>query len=369
MVKSAISFLETYHSENTVISYSNILRQYLSVVFGVEVTKLSIEDYANRYFAEERNFSEDVEKFWVYLKDRPPKTIKTFMACVRVFLLENGHELDQLFWRHMNKRIKGNRALTLDRIPSNQELKTLIGHMPIQGKALYLLLATSGMRIGEALSLRMPDLDFDKDPVWISIGGNNTKTGNSRVAFISSECCETLKEWLKYRDQYIATSLARSKKNPKTDYEDRLFPYEPNVAYMLFFNALKKAGLTDVDAYTGRLKLHPHVLRKFFRTRLGSVINADIAEALMGHEQGLTDVYRKYSIDELADFYKKGEGSLFIFSNGQEVTKLRNEVEEKNRQLQTVINGLTSENYELKGRLDKLEKQLEYLRKELPVCI
>lgn len=89
----------------------------------------------------------------------------------------------------------------------------------------------------------------------------------------------------------------------------------------------------------------------------------------MGHEEGLTDVYRKYTIDELADFYKKGEGSLFIFSNGAEVTKLRNEIDEKNKQLQQVINGLTSENFELKQRLGKLEERLEYLHQKLPVCI
>jgi integrase len=82
------------------------------------------------------------------------------MACIRIFLLENDHELNQLFWRRINKRIKGNRALTLDRIPTHQEFKTILGHMPIHGKALYLILLSSGIRIGETLEIRIPDLDF-----------------------------------------------------------------------------------------------------------------------------------------------------------------------------------------------------------------
>jgi hypothetical protein len=52
-----------------------------------------------------------------------------------------------------------------------------------------------------------------------------------------------------------------------------------------------------------RPELQSHCLKKFYRTRLGSVINADIAEALMEHEEGLTYVYRKYTIEELASLY------------------------------------------------------------------
>jgi len=50
-------------------------------------------------------------------------------------------------------------------------------------------------------------------------------------------------------------------------------------------------------------ELQSHCLKKFYRTRLGSVINADIAEALMEHEEGLTYVHRKYTIEELASLY------------------------------------------------------------------
>jgi integrase len=68
---------------------------------------------------------------------------------------------------------------------------------------------------------------------------------------------------------------------------------------------------------------HPHTLRKFFRTRLGAVsIPIDVVEALMGHEGYLTEVYRRYSIEDLRKFCLKGESALLVFMEAQEVTKL-----------------------------------------------
>jgi len=53
---------------------------------------------------------------------------------------------------------------------------------------------------------------------------------------------------------------------------------------------LEKSKFGEKDKTTNRHKLHPHVLRKFFRTRMGTVIKVDIVEALMGHEGYLTEV-------------------------------------------------------------------------------
>ncbi len=46
---------------------------------------------------------------------------------------------------------------------------------------------------------------------------------------------------------------------------------------------------------------------------------------------------------------------MLVFTEAEEVGKLRTEVEERNRQLQTLVNGLTAENLELKSRVARLE--------------
>ncbi|MDW8003991.1 MAG: hypothetical protein RMI04_04200, partial [Thermofilaceae archaeon] len=109
-----------------------------------------------------------------------------------------------------------------------------------------------------------------------------------------------------------------------------------------------------------RFTVHPHVLRKFFRSRLATVIPVDVVEALMGHEGYLTQVYRRYSIEDLANYYKQGEHTLLIFAS-EDVSKLRADLEERNKQLQTLINGLASENMELKTQVKNLNEKIERL--------
>lgn len=62
---------------------------------------------------------------------------------------------------------------------------------------------------------------------------------------------------------------------------------------------------------------------------MGSVIPVDVVEALMGHEEGLTEVYRKYTSEDLAKFYKQGECALQVFgADTEEISKVREETKE-----------------------------------------
>ena len=110
---------------------------------------------------EERQYERDLQRFVGDISDRPPKSQSLMISNAKTFLIENKVELPERFWRRLRGRMKGSRALTLNKVPSNQELKTTLTHMPIQGKALFLLLASSGMRIGEAILLKLDDLNLE----------------------------------------------------------------------------------------------------------------------------------------------------------------------------------------------------------------
>ncbi len=358
----SLKWLETYSSPSTVKAYKWALNGF----FQVLGFKGNLEENARAYFSQKRNYQEDVKAYFMSLKGKPPKTVSLCLSAVKMFLLENGVELPALFWRRLKGRRKGSRALMLDKVPSNAELRRILSHMDVKGKSLFLVLASSGMRIGEALKLKLEDVDLTSDPPRILIRGEYTKSGNSRVAFISSEAKETLEEWLKIRDEVLNASVKRSR-YPKKAEDKRIWAFEPNTAYFIWRNAIKKAGFDKRFQYNNSLErftVHPHVLRKFFRTRLGAVIPVDVVEALMGHEGYLTEVYRRYSLEELANFYKQGEYTLLIFSEG--LGKLRKEIEERNEQLQKLINGLTAENLELKNKMKQLEKKVSELEALIP---
>ena len=356
-----MDFLKNYSSQVTVNVYRSAIKDFLGFIFGA-VDNGELEQKARQYFREGRDYEKDVELYFQSKKNEAPKSRRLRVSVLRVFLLENGVELPELFWRRLRDRIKGSRALTMDRPPTGEELRKILNLMDIKGKTLFLVLATSGMRIGEALQLRVEDFELDKDPARVNIRGVYTKTGNSRVAFISSEAKEAVEQWLRIRGDYLKQASGRSWKYSKPTEDPRMFPFDIPTAYASWTNALEKAGLMQKDIQTDRLVLHPHALRKFFRSKLAQVIPVDIVEALMGHEGYLTQVYRRYSLEDLADFYKKGEHTLLVFGNGKDLAKLRVEVEEKNKQLQQIINGLVSENLTLKQEIQEHKKALEELK-------
>ena len=58
-------------------------------------------------------------------------------------------------------------AVTQDRASPPQELKLMLIHTNIRGKAVIATLASSGIRVVELLSLRVRDIDFSKRPVAV----------------------------------------------------------------------------------------------------------------------------------------------------------------------------------------------------------
>lgn len=221
--------------------------------------------------------------------------------------------------------------LTEDRPPTHKELRSIIQHLPIHGKALYLILASSGIRIGESLHLKPDDVDLTYSPVKVTIRAEYTKTKTKRITFMSNEAKEALEDWLKLRVGYLETAKARSNLYKKEASDVRLFPFTETVARCMWRRALKKSGLNIRDPQTGVSVIHPHCLRKFFRTKHKAEV--DIKEALMGHEGYLTGSYRRYDQEELASAYKKGMGGVNVFSSSEELEDLRGQVEEQKKQI------------------------------------
>ena len=378
-----LDYLRQYSSKETIKAYRSALKNFFETVYG---KREPLEELAERYFNETRDYNVDVQNFLANIKEFAPKSVRLKLTAIKVFLMENHVELPQSFWRKLRRRIRGNRALTLDKVPSNKELKSILTHLPIHAKAFYLSLASSGMRIGEAGELKLEDVDLSHEPTRVNIRGEYTKSGNPRVSFISREATETIIEWLKVRSEYLEAAVAKSHLYKKSKDDSSLFPFTASSIRVTWNNALKDSKLKEQDSRTNRHTFHPHVLRKFFRTRLGAIIPIDVVEVLMGHEGYLTAEYRRYEIEELSKFYSQGESALLVFTEAAEVNKLREEIDERNKTLQqeidernktlqTLVNGISTENLEMKAqvselrlknvevseRLGKLEKMLEKL--------
>lgn len=341
-------FVKQYPNKSTRTNYMYSLNTFFKVI-GVD---------ADKYFIESRDYEKDVMTFVRYISNRPPKTIKLMVSNVRCFLEENDVEFNGKFWKKVRSRRKGSRALTEDRIPGREELRSILTHGDAKAKAFFLTLSSSGMRIGEALKINVKDVDLEHDPPKIWISGKYTKSGNSRIVFISNETKDTIRDWLKIRDKYIVSAAGRSASNKKSVDDDRLFPFTSANARVMWYKMLEKAGLNSIDEHTKRYHFHIHVLRKYFRTKMASVIPVDIVEALMGHEGYLTEVYRRYPEKQLAEFYTKGEHIITVFTDRNGVKKLRKEVQIQNKIYDESMKRIMAENQDLRLEVKKLNEKL-----------
>ena len=385
-------FLRQYDKKATIKTFNWVLGVFVKSIYG---DKKDLGLKLDQYLSEKRDYQKDVENFHILLNGNPPLSKKLMVSNLKTFLEGNDIELPKKFWTKLKNRTKGKRAVTLDEIPKKSQLKQIFTHLNAKGKALFMVLTSSGMRIGEALQLELRDVDIVNVPTKIRIRSETTKTGTSRYAFISSETTEVLKEWLKIREESFDVIIARSniRRTEKVN-ETRIFPFEFANAQYIWNNALKKAKLNKRDEMTKIHVFHPHVLRKYFRTQMATEIQVDIVEALMGHEGYLTEFYRRYSPKDLAKFYVRAEYTVSVFKDVGDLTKdkaeleiEKNDLSVRNIAFQKWIIEVKQENEELKkkydimfvngkqmydelkiaiGRIEELENRLEYYEERPP---
>ena len=69
----------------------------------------------------------------------------------------------------------------------------------IKLKTYVMLLAATGLRATEALSIRIKDLDLKSNPAKVFVRGEYTKTRTDRMVFLSEEITHQLISWLSYK--------------------------------------------------------------------------------------------------------------------------------------------------------------------------
>jgi integrase len=358
-------FLNLYNSRSpaTKKTYRTAIKYFLGFIYPEPM--ISIDDLSDRYIEEDRDYEADVKAYVLQITEqKTPKTVTTYITALRQFLKHSEVDFFSKFWKEVNlSRPRGKGARTRDRIPTTTELKHLLDHMPVRGKALFLLMATSGMRLNEALHLTLDDIHYQNGMNLLGI--RHTKSDNPRDGFFTNEAKEYLELWLQNRTRYLKQAVGRSRRFKKSMDDDRVFPFESMTAYKIWNGALEKTGLDAKDRETQYHILRIHSLRKFTRTRLGHAgVIRDIIDTILGHEQDEDEAYARYTRQEKWDAHQSAWHELAIFGSITELTDLDNQLQ----QHQTTIGVLTQrilrmeqENRDVK----QIQTEVAELRQEL----
>jgi integrase len=313
------------------------------------------EALAAEYLADKkRKHTDDVVNYARYQTDKDvvPKTAHTRIVAVKEFLLRNGIEMDKITEKDIRRlQPKGGRRTDFEYI-DKKTLSEILHHFDARGRAFVLVLASSGVRIGEALALNWSDLkcpdrkEYPDKPASVFI--RISKTGNSRTTFISRECEEALREWKKVYDDYRTFATKRSlnlksARKEKQNGDNRVFPFTQTSAYAIWDSGLQKAGYHNIDMQTRRVRMNIHRLRNFFSVQVASAAGQQVSELLLGHSDTYGGAYTGRSLEQLERDYTKCEESLTIGSTTLQMEKHEDEIKRltaQNDVLRREINGL-----------------------------
>lgn len=354
-------FLRQYESKPTRKNYSSILKNYLSTFYPQlkqikrreEHTQL-LDDLSAQYLNQTRNYRNDLLDYRDTITHQAPKTRITKFTVIFRFFEDNEKKFTKRFSRNLIG--KETEAISEEFISKTTDIKRLIEHLPIQAKTITMVLSSSGMRPGEALKLKIKNLELTYDPPKIKLPAKITKTRKKRITFISQETKEILLEWLGYRDEYMRRAATRGslRYNPK---DQRVFPFTYGNLASIWKTAVIKAGYTDTTV-NNRMCFRMHNLRKFFRTR-GNWTNPDVPAALMGHQASLNAIYARMdqAIELLIEGYKEAEPNLSIYQNTKTITELKEKVDKQSEDIEQLVTNLSLRNARLENEIHGMKQQ------------
>jgi site-specific recombinase XerD len=218
----------------------------------------------------------DLEAFIEHVQDAGLKisTVRTKQACLIAFL----HFLigqDVICGSVLKRPIKLKLPEVLPRAMHPADLKKLLSVIEdIRDRALILLLLRTGMRIGEALGLRVNDLDLRDRKVHLFQGEKNSM---GRVVYLSDDVLSALKLWFRQRDpnqEFVFYGQGNK-------------PVCYSTGRSRFVKYIQKAGL-EQKGYT------VHCLRHTFASELlNAGMRLECLQQLLGHQD--IEVTRRYA--------------------------------------------------------------------------
>jgi integrase len=264
----------------------------------------------------------------------------------------------------------------------------------IRLKTYVMLLAGSGMRATEALSIRIKDLDLTFSPAKVSVRGEYTKTKVDRTIFLTQEMVQQLTSWLnyKYRTRRVCYKDEQNGKTvteyrtPSKKQADLVFAVYQDVKkpvpFNLYNDLMKSFGKTldrmgkgtREDGNERRRQITLHSFRRFVKTTISDLGYSDFSEYFIGHS-GST-YWTKKDADK-AEIFQKIEPYLTFLNvqqlerQGADIQTKVEELEEVNQSLRQrdrvkddAISQLSDQLIGLTTRLQEIERKQQLIRQD-----
>ncbi|MGI9011915.1 MAG: tyrosine-type recombinase/integrase [Nitrososphaeraceae archaeon] len=344
------------------------------------------------------NVYDVLRNYSIYLMQDSNNSIHTTTLKQRVVTAKNFleyHDID-ISPRKFKIKVKLPKDIKRNKeaIDKNDIVNILNSCSDIKLKTYVILLACTGLRATEALSIRVKDLDLGSFPAKVSVRGEYTKTKVDRYVFLTKEMVDQLKKWLDYKyrtrrvcsrdkktgkliDEYrtpeknsddlmFSLPIHKNKKNNDMSSNNNGSPRSPrskphNTYYhmaALFSRTLDRIGMgSREESNERRRKITLHSLRRFTKSTISDLGYSDYSEWFIGHA-GST--YWRKKDSEKAEIFKKIEPYL-TFLNIHQLNRQGADLETKIEELQDINHLLRNKQNEKEEQMKKLEESVAFL--------
>ena len=200
-----------------------------------------------------------------------PKTINCSDGAIRSFFTAVLGKRGMINIRNYRDRSVTQRK---DLVPTLEELKKMIDVMSLEEGLRILFIAQTGMRVTDALNLKIGDirreLDLENIPLAIRfIPKKDRDLIGERITFLARDGVEMMKRYLAWREKKgeMVTDdsplfVSRTKKRGK----EKIVAVTSRAFNDTIHEAARRAGIGNGNGKYGRIRIH--CLRKFFITQM-----------------------------------------------------------------------------------------------------
>jgi integrase len=356
--ESLMKFIKsvTVRNKNTARQYH--LRLSLFAKFIKEKYKIDLDKFLQQLKNKDFDPYDVLNDYCIFLQSNyniGPITFRDKIITVKTFLEYSDIDISP---RKFKLKVRFPKTISKHKEAIDKEdiIKILNGCSNLRVKTYVMLLASTGLRATEALSIRLKDLDINNNPAKLTIRGEYTKTKVDRYVFLTREVVEQIKIWIdyKYRKRRVCYYYKDKEKNGKktiTEYRtpekkqnELIFslyqsdkPPRPEILYgnlsPIFAKTLDRIGMGNrEDGNEIRREITLHSFRRWIKSTISDLGYADYSEWFIGHT-GST--YWRKKDNEKAEIFQKVEPYL-TFLNIQQLNRQGADLETKIEELQDI---------------------------------
>ncbi len=274
-------------------------------------TKRSYEFYLKKYghenleLTDAKGIEQRIIQFILKMKNEGKSypAISNYVTCLVSFYRINDVILNtKKITRFMPER----RRIRKDRSYTHEEISKMLEIADERMRAVILILASSGIRVGAIPSLQVGNLQDKKLTVY-------ENSNEEYFTFVTPECQKAVESYLDMRIRY--GEKIRSESYLIREQFDIRDPFQIRKPKQVTRDGIQWM-IKDIAKRSGVLSKEvalAHGFRKFFTTQqIHSKVNPEIREMLLGHKIGLASAYYRPTESEMYSEYEKAIDNLTI---------------------------------------------------------